>query len=122
MSHTEDASVRTLDLLHRVPERWDGHTIDWGEWTQAPFICGPASLRACENCGCTNPGIMCSGWVEQSNHAGNVVILRTAQKKRLILRRCTGCAKTSVWDGQQFWDLDEEDYGPKGSYERREAK
>lgn len=45
MSHTEEASVGILDLLHRVPERWDG---------------------------------------------------------------------------QQFWDLDEEDYGPKGSYERQE--
>ncbi|CAB1013705.1 hypothetical protein FRC0534_01113 [Corynebacterium diphtheriae] len=66
------------------------------------------------------PGIMCSGWVEQSSHEGNVAILRTSQKKHLILHRCTGCAKTSVWDGQQFWDLDEEDYGPKGSYERQE--
>lgn len=74
MSHTEGASVRILDLLHRVPERWDGHTIDWDEWTQAPFICGPTSLRACENCGCTNPGIMCSGWVEQSSYEGNPTI------------------------------------------------
>lgn len=121
MSHADGASVGILDLLHRVPERWDGHPIDWDEWTQAPFICGRTSLHACENCGCTNSGIMRSGWVEQSSYGGNVVILRTAEKKHLILLRCTGCAKTSVWDGQQFWDLDEEDYGPEGSYAQMEV-
>ncbi|CAB0561562.1 hypothetical protein CIP107518_01545 [Corynebacterium diphtheriae] len=64
---------------------------------------------------------MRKGHVEQAEERdGNVVPLHSKAKTHLILFRCTGCANTSVWDGQQFWDLDEEDYGPKGSYEQLE--
>nr|CAB0852670.1 hypothetical protein FRC0375_00637 [Corynebacterium diphtheriae] len=120
MSHTEDASVRTLDLLHRVPERWDGREIEWGDWEPAPIVCGSAS-NACDSCGCTSGGIVRKGHAEQAKSDGNVVPLHSKAKTHLILFRCTGCAATSVFDGAQFWELDEQDYGPKGSYEQMEV-
>ncbi|MHC9879743.1 hypothetical protein ACQX06_04100 [Corynebacterium diphtheriae] len=110
-----------LDLLHRVPPRWDGREIEWEDWEPAPIVCGSAS-NACDSCGCTSGGIVRKGHVEQAEERdGNVVPLHSKAKTHLTLFRCTGCANTSVWDGQQFWELDEQDYATEGSYERMEV-
>ncbi|PSA79170.1 hypothetical protein [Corynebacterium diphtheriae] len=110
-----------LNILDRVPTRWDGRKIEWGDWEPAPIVCGSVS-NACDSCGCTSGGIVRKGHVEQAEERdGNVVPLHSKAKTHLILFRCTGCAATSVFDGAQFWELDEQDYGPKGSYEQMEV-
>ncbi|WP_146129647.1 hypothetical protein [Corynebacterium diphtheriae] len=58
-------------------------------------------------------GIVRIGHVEQAEERdGNVVPQHSKAKTHLIQFRCTGCAATSVFDGAQFWEFDEQDYGP----------
>lgn len=114
--------------LSRSPARWDGHKVDWEEWQHAPDVrriseSGDQSTRTpgCEKCGCTEQLLRRGTTTETSNHADGITVLY-AQRVTLILMRCVGCASTTVWDGETFWELDETDYEPRGSYERKEKQ
>ena len=90
-------------LDRRLPPKWDGRTIQWGEWSQMPrSLCGKLP-NGCEVCGTPAQPQTILGQVQGC-------------KLLLCLLRCGNCGYTTVFDGKLFWELDEDDYGPEGSY------
>ncbi len=101
----------------RLPVAWDGHPIQWSDFTEDPTMC-----RLSED-GTTfeavPPGLCwhCGVLAEAVTAEGRVRIPHWPY--RLVLRRCTRCGHDRVRNpltGQE-WDLDESDYGPSGSWE-----
>jgi len=133
-------SLRAVpDLPHRhdLPPLWDGRKVEWQGWTHYQ-----SSMRfhrkpeKCDNCGDV------SG-VEPSINLGIVAPLpgekmtvpREVKSKRsgreyvrnvevdawpliqLVAFRCANCGHDQVHDQRtdEWWDLDEQDYGDEGS-------
>ncbi|OLL21232.1 MULTISPECIES: hypothetical protein [unclassified Rhodococcus (in: high G+C Gram-positive bacteria)] len=100
----------------RLPVAWDGHPVEWGEFTADPFMCQvnmdgtsePLPPGMCWHCGVR---------AEHVTTEGRVVIPNWPY--RLVLRRCTRCGHDRVRNPltEQEWELDESDYGPSGSWE-----
>lgn len=96
---------------HDVPPMWDGNPITWGEWqdgSMSVFICPPPKPEPCPWCG-SLAGTRC--------RVGETESPWRKARTRLYLTRCVGCSRDQVWDAwaDQWWDLDEDDYGPDGS-------
>lgn len=90
-------------LDRRLPSKWDGHRVNWGDWWPMPLsVCGKLPNQ-CEVCGASVPPQSSIG------HIQGLPIM-------LALLRCGNCGYTTVFDGKQHWELDEDDYGPEGSY------
>lgn len=90
-------------LDRRLPPRWDGHHVRWKAWGQMPrSLCGKLPNR-CEVCGTPAQPQTILGQVQGCNLL-------------LSLLRCGNCGYTTVFDGNLFWELDEDDYLPDGSY------
>lgn len=105
----------TLELWprdHDLPPRWDGHPVEWGEWscTGDVFICPPPRDKGCEYCGSLRPRRMCLGRIRA---VGAVI----------AAFRCPDCERDYVIDGlgadAKTWHLDDTDYTDNGSWEHR---
>jgi len=101
----------------RLPVAWDGHPVEWGEFTTDPTMCRlneeGTEFEALPPDLCWHCGVR----AERVTAEGRVLIPNWPY--RLVLRRCTRCGHDQVrnWLTGQEWDLDESDYGPDGSWE-----
>lgn len=100
---------------HDLPPLWDGHRVEWfGPWrqieTSARFHL-PLKDQACRHaCGSLATPLSCRGVVHDGNPEG---------PRQLSVARCPDCHHDTVYDLEtgEFWDLDDSDYGPEGSYD-----
>lgn len=124
-----------LELVkHRLPPLWDGVPVTWRpfEPTDATFIC-PAPKKA-ERCPCGSSAhpLIAAGLRPRD---GVEVVRSTRRLKKsgrvvewqeevpawpvydLTAFRCPDCGEDVVWDQRtnEWWTLDESDYGPTGS-------
>jgi hypothetical protein len=130
-----DAQTRAL------PTRWDGLATVWRGWEyqQPAFVCPPPTPTVCERCGAPHGH---RGWPTQSVNRARVALRATttladieaddenrrrlgtlAHKRpsialwRLHAWRCPNCGLDTIWDDDtdEWWNLDESDYGDDGS-------
>lgn len=113
MTHPQDGpDLFTGTREHDLPPRWDGEPVTWAPWGQdslTVFICPPLAPEPCSWCGST---------AGEDTATGTLRSRWRRQQDRLVVHRCRGCLRDRVlecWSGQ-WWDLDEHDYEPGGSY------
>lgn len=105
----------------QLPAVWDGRDVEWRAWEPQPpvFACPPQPREPCERCRSTTTPLMNHGIVHPAPTPGTVNLrpsLRT-----LTAFRCPDCHLDTVWDRDtdDWWTLDETDYGPAGSHDPR---
>lgn len=130
-----------LTTLHDLPPRWDGRVALWRGWEyqQPAFVCPPPTPTVCERCGTPHGH---RGFPTQSVNRARVALSVTttlvdieahdenrlrlgvlAHKRkpialwRLHAFRCPSCKMDTIWDidTDEWWNLDESDYGDDGS-------
>jgi hypothetical protein len=119
-----------LDLWpreHDLPPRWDGLTLEWGDWSDTAdvIICPPPRHpERCDHCGTTAACLTNIGriWTDETSAPAAIGRARLRGDRHLVglitAFRCPGCRHDSVVDpdGQQ-WDLDDTDYTDDGSWD-----
>lgn len=105
---------------HRLPPKWDGSTVEWGEWQAVD-----STLRfhvrpePCPYCGSITARVMAVGSVRAD---GPTLALRRShgyRLGRLYALRCPDCWHDQVIDlAGVVWDLDDSDYDDEGSWSR----
>lgn len=109
-------SALTL-VSHPLPISWDGREVKWSRWesTERILICGPHSDKARCDCGSKRNPFTASGL--RAADAGTGRFARRHAVKDLHALRCPDCGQVDVWDmdSDEWWTLDESDYGPNGS-------
>lgn len=121
-----------------LPPSWDGEPVRWSQWKSGPelIICPTPPLTdiACDQCGVidTTKSLLCWGQ-RMENGPQEDRVLRQLPSGRtywrnttrpatwvrdLVAYRCPHCKHDRVWDKRtdEWWDLDESDYVPAGSY------
>lgn len=125
-----------------LPVKWDDHKVTWDEFKIEPATtlefhvtkaerlrwcctkCGTPDREATHAVGTVHPleGEMTEGTVRRrSKRTGNWLNVPTmvpAWPLRVLhASRCGGCGLDTVWDMRtdEWWELDESDYGPDGS-------
>ena len=116
-----EPTLPTAPRAHQLPPKWDGCTVEWGEWQR-----DDSSLRlhlrpdCCPICGSLTARTMAMGMVRSDGP--RVFFLRSHrgyQLGRLFAWRCPDCKHDQVTDlGGALWDLDDTDYDDDGSYAR----
>lgn len=100
-----------------LPPKWDGADVEWRAWTDSAAIvmCPPPKPTPCVQCKSTRPPKSNSGRViAEDGPPGSGTGWSTY---RLFVFRCPDCHLDTVWDmnTDEWWELDETDYGPDGS-------
>jgi hypothetical protein len=105
----------------QLPPRWDGRDVEWRAWTRTDSTTAVYHGRRepCERCGSLAWPLMNHGVVHPPATPGTVNL-----RPRLLLLsvfRCPDCHLDTVWDRDtdEWWTLDESDYGPEGSTDPR---
>lgn len=106
----------TLRLVsHPLPAAWDGREVKWSRWdsTDRIIICPPPKSRC--DCGSTRAPFIAVGL--RAADAGPGRFARRHALRDLHACRCPDCGQVDVWDmdSDEWWTLDESDYGPEGS-------
>lgn len=103
--------VESLDLLfaegreHDLPPKWDGIVVEWAGWRLVwSTLVWHIKPRPCSQCKSTRPQETAYGY--RDNIPGVLVAFR-----------CPDCLHDVVVDPHtdEWWDLDDSDYGPEGS-------
>ena len=105
---------------HQLPPKWDGCTVEWGEWQR-----DDSTLRfhirpdCCPICGSLAERVFAVGMVRTDGPC--IFLARRSrsgyQPGRLFAWRCPDCKHDQVTDlGGVTWDLDDTDYDDEGSY------
>jgi len=113
-------TLPTAPRAHQLPPRWDGCTVEWGEWQR-----DDTSLRfhlrpdCCPMCGSLTARVHAMGLLRADGQ--RTFLLRRLrsgyQPGRLHAWRCPDCQHDQVADlGGCVWDLDDTDYTDDGSY------
>jgi predicted RNA-binding Zn-ribbon protein involved in translation (DUF1610 family) len=127
-------------VKHRLPPLWDGVKVTWRPFKTADnyHVCPPPKKAERCPCGSTTPPLIASGLRERDGvelvtrprklkKSGRVIDVREEVPAwpvyDLTAFRCPECGQDEVWDQRtdEWWTLDENDYGPTGSdrpYER----
>lgn len=114
-------TLPTAPRAHQLPPKWDGCTVEWGEWSR-----DNNSLRfhlrddCCPWCGSITERVYALGLV-RADGPGMAFMRKSRgyQLGRLHVFRCTGCHHDQVTDLAGItWDLDDDDYGDDGSWSR----
>lgn len=100
------------DVSAPLPVAWDGWPVRWTRWA-APmlmFVCRQLGKDPRCECGSTAPPFTASG--VQARPRGDFGV-----RYGLRAMRCPDCGSVTVWDltSDEWWTLDESDYGPEGS-------
>lgn len=102
-------------VSHPLPAAWDGAPVKWGRWetSERIHVCPPPKNR-CE-CGSTRPPFFAVGLRAPASESGRFE--RRHALRDLHAFRCPDCGEVTVWDmtSDEWWTLDESDYGPQGS-------
>jgi hypothetical protein len=109
----------------QLPARWDGRDVEWRAWipSEGPgnwfVMCPPQPRPACERCGSTRPPLLTHGIVHPPATPGTVNL--RPRLLQLAAFRCPECHLDTVWDRDtdEWWTLDESDYGDQGSTDPR---
>ena len=113
---------------HPLPTAWDGRSVKWDRWESAAeklFICPPPETEHCE-CGSTSRPFTSRGLRDPDPKLVQRLerVPRIERRIRLAYPtyslyafRCRDCGVVEVWDieSDEWWTLDESDYGPTGS-------
>ncbi|MGZ0070008.1 hypothetical protein [Microbacterium arborescens] len=103
-------------VSHPLPVAWDGREVRWGRWgaTDHIRICPPRASR-CDSCGSARSPFLAVGL--RAADAGPGRFTRRHALRDLHAFRCPDCGEVVVWDmdSDEWWTLDESDYGPEGS-------
>lgn len=130
-----------------LPPLWDGRRVEWDELTeQTPTTlelfhmtkaqraqdvcttCGTPGRESLHTVGVVHPlpgDTMESSAPRKSKRTGRTIhvpiTVSARPLRRLHLTRCQTCGLDVVWDSQtdEWWDLDDSDYGPEGSTDPR---
>lgn len=132
-------------VAFQLPPRWDGRRVDWRGWESIhAHVCPPTRIAPCEGCGHVaaqpfNHGLL---YPLPGETITQPLYKRTHPKKNgrpgtlyqagehdvpvkpaylLTAYRCPNCQLDTVWDKRtdEWWVLDESDYGPAGSDDPR---
>lgn len=102
-------------VSHPLPVAWDGREVKWSRWdsTEHIVICPPPKSR-CE-CGSQRAPFFAVGLRAVDSGPGR--FQRRHALRDLHAVRCPDCGQVDVWDmdSDEWWTLDESDYGPNGS-------
>lgn len=102
-------------VSHPLPVAWDGLAVKWSRWETSGHIqlCPPPKTR-CE-CGSSEAPFTAVGL--RSPAVGRERFARRHALRDLYAFRCPDCGEVAVWDmtSDEWWTLDESDYGPEGS-------
>lgn len=114
-------------VSHPLPVAWDGRAVTWTSWERQMVvqICPPPREEQC-GCGSAERPFTSRGLrdpePESVTHAASLP--RIGRRTRLVWPvydlhafRCPGCGEVTVWDmaSDEWWTLDESDYGTHGS-------
>lgn len=111
------------DRANLLPVKWDGYPISWNDagFAHPPFMSHYSATEACTVCGLKVRMSLTRGVVHHpskvTRHGQRVVLIV------LMLFRCPECGHDTVISrsesgNEEFWDLDEFDYKPTGSFVR----
>ena len=104
-------------VSHPLPVAWDGREVKWSRWDTAldVHICGPAGYEPRCDCGSKRQPFVASGLRAADEGPGRFARRHAAKDLRAF--RCPDCGQVDVWDmdSDEWWTLDESDYGPNGS-------
>lgn len=104
----------------QLPASWDGRDVEWRAWTST-WTTAELHVRRdpCERCGSLAVPLMNQGVVHPPATPGAVNLRRSLLQ--LTAFRCPDCHLDTVWDRDtdDWWVLDESDYGPQGSHDPR---
>ena len=109
----------TAPRAHQLPPKWDGCTVEWGEFRR-----DDSTLRlharpdCCPLCGSLTERVLAVGMVRTDGP--QISLARRSrsgyQTGRLLAWRCPDCKHDQVTDlGGATWDLDDTDYDDDGS-------
>ena len=119
--------MKYMEKLTRLPQKWDGQPITWGEWGKTPFMCGNIGNGLYRNtsieceCGANVRSLSICG---QTHTVTTLTDITTKKKHQLdkqivllSLTRCVSCLQTIVVDSNGVeWELDEEDHRQVGRH------
>lgn len=102
-------------VSHPLPTAWDGREVKWSRWdsTDRIIICPPPAARC--DCGSKRSPFVAVGLRAADSGPGR--FQRRHALRDLYACRCPECGQVDVWDmdSDEWWTLDESDYGPEGS-------
>lgn len=118
----------TLHLVsHPLPAAWDGRRVDWDRWESSLPVqmCPPPKDERCA-CGSSAKPYTARGLRHPTDgdRATADDLPRVGRRTALVWAiynlhafRCPDCGQVDVWDmaSNEWWTLDESDYGPAGS-------
>jgi hypothetical protein len=120
----------TLRLAsHPLPTAWEGRRVEWGRWAApvSAFICPPPRKPGRCGCGSSSSPYTARGLrhPDEDNRRRAESLPRIGRRRPLVWPlydihafRCPDCGEVTVWDTatDEWWTLDESDYGPTGSW------
>lgn len=111
-----------------LPVAWDGRAVKWDRWEPPveAFICPPPKPERC-TCGSAASPFTARGLRDPDPERVRVLerVPRIGRRTPLTWPvydlhafRCPACGEVTVWDmeSDQWWTLDDADYGPTGSW------
>lgn len=134
-----EPTLRLLPVRRDLPALWDGRGVEWKGWTSGVTTARFHDLkpRCCERCASRGeeslnlgvvaplPGATFDVHIARRLPSGREY-LRTVAKDawpivQLVAFRCPDCRLDTVWDKEtdEWWTLDESDYGDEGSTDPR---
>lgn len=103
-------------VSHPLPVSWDGAPVKWSRWRNSNriTICPPPKDSRC-SCGSATAPFVATGL--RAPATGRERFARRHAIRDLHAFRCPGCGEVTVWDStsDEWWTLDNTDYGPNGS-------
>lgn len=103
-------------VSHPLPVAWDGREVKWGRW-ESPLVivCSGMEREGCDECGSKRQPFTAAGLRAADTGPGRFA--RRHALRDIHAFRCPDCGLVQVWDmdSNEWWTLDESDYGPKGS-------
>jgi hypothetical protein len=132
--HRVAADQPSLDLWprqHDLPARWDGHPVQWSQWsdTATVFACPPPKPQPCTRCGSVAASRVNIGrvWTDPSSAPPAISRGRLRGGRHLVgvitAFRCPDCGQDQVLDScGTTWDLDETDYCADGSWDQTRGR